>query len=233
MEEKAPSFGVLEQPSPLDGEYLRTLHEWGSLPHVVSIPDTARLLAVLCKQNPSAILKVLADAVLDGDLGYWGLSHDGGWVDDMIRVLHPLNEKLRVRQAADGHLSIRAHVAARGKLHIEAMGVHPGDAVRLLQYRGRKVPAELLALLPPQAEPESTTGAKHIPKATLQENEILRLLQDSGFDPLNLPKRKAGAPGAKSAVKAKALKNGAMFTDKSFDKAWERLRKVGQIAGDD
>jgi hypothetical protein len=58
-----------------------------------------------------------------------------------------------------------------------------------------------------------------------QENEILRVIRQLGYDPQKLPKPKPGKAGVKSAVRPQLG-----FTETVFDKAWERLRNAGLIA---
>lgn len=69
-----------------------------------------------------------------------------------------------------------------------------------------------------------------LPKQPAQERRILELLKAQGHDPLALPKRNPGTRGAKAEVKAMALRENQLFSDKSFDKAWDRLRGHGDIA---
>jgi hypothetical protein len=59
-----------------------------------------------------------------------------------------------------------------------------------------------------------------------QEREILRVINELGYNPKCLPARKPGKPGAKALVR-KSLK----LSDGVFNKAWERLRSDGDIAG--
>lgn len=82
----------------------------------------------------------------------------------------------------------------------------------------------------------STTGTsladvKPIPKQRLQEDWIINTLTENSFDPANLPDRVPGKTGAKHAVQKLALQNKALFSDKSFSLAWERLRSDGRIVG--
>ena len=58
-----------------------------------------------------------------------------------------------------------------------------------------------------------------------QEEEILRVLQELGYEPNKLPKRISGKPGVKAEV-CKVLN----WQGKRFDKAWERLRADGKIS---
>ncbi|KWA65525.1 hypothetical protein WL28_25375 [Burkholderia ubonensis] len=58
-----------------------------------------------------------------------------------------------------------------------------------------------------------------------QEAEILRVIRELGHDPAMLPKQKPGTSGVKSAVRQKLS-----FSQKVFNKAWERLRDAGDVA---
>lgn len=72
------------------------------------------------------------------------------------------------------------------------------------------------------------TAAAGVPESRqrYQEREILRALQDLGYDPLRLPRRPAGTPTAKAEVRT----NLPNMTPAVFKKAWERLREFGEIA---
>lgn len=121
---------VLEPQPHRTGDYLKTLHDWGALPEIVTVPNVARLLALLCKQNPAAILKALEGAIETQQIKYWSWGatpHGGAWKEDAETIL------------------IQNGV---GVLHLGSMGIRPIDAVALLVARGRKVPPELLGLLP-------------------------------------------------------------------------------------
>lgn len=63
-----------------------------------------------------------------------------------------------------------------------------------------------------------------------QENEILRIIRgELKLDPLKLPPRPPGGAWVKSQVKSKLSIPGKLFTDNSFERAWERLRKSEKI----
>lgn len=67
-------------------------------------------------------------------------------------------------------------------------------------------------------------------RQAVQEAQILRMLLALGYDPVALPKPLAGKPGTKAEVRG-SIGAGGMWSGKTvFDKAWERLRKGGQIA---
>lgn len=72
-----------------------------------------------------------------------------------------------------------------------------------------------------------------LPKQRAQESRILELLKDQGYEPLKLSQRKPGKPGPKAEIRTLAMNEPALFTKISFDKAWERLRNDGAVAGAD
>jgi len=62
-----------------------------------------------------------------------------------------------------------------------------------------------------------------------QEVAILDKIRSRGYQPDALPRNESGKSGVKSAVRA-ALANDPLFSGTTvFDKAWERLRKYGDI----
>lgn len=71
------------------------------------------------------------------------------------------------------------------------------------------------------------------PKQRSQEIRILELLKMNGYDPLALAQRKPGKPGPKAEIRTLAMNEPALFSIKSFDKAWERLRGDGSVVGVD
>jgi hypothetical protein len=105
------------------------------------------------------------------------------------------------------------------------------DARRYLEPRGfelREVSvqqrADATALVDADA-PSADSERKPLPRQRYQEDEILREIRNLGHDPKALPNREAGKPWIKSEVRAKF----PQFTDSVFDKAWERLRRAGDI----
>jgi len=80
---------------------------------------------------------------------------------------------------------------------------------------------------PPEAAAEaeaSEPSAPPLPRHLLQERAILRVIRELGYAAKALPKRKPGNSGVKAKVRLKVdLPPGV------FDKAWERLRKQGDI----
>ena len=68
-------------------------------------------------------------------------------------------------------------------------------------------------------------------KMRAQEVRIIELLKAQGHDPLFLPARKKEGPGVKAFIKVIALREPALFSDSSFNKAWDRLSGRKEIAG--
>jgi len=161
----APELGVLRLQSPMSADYLTTLQEWGGLPEVVTIPDAVQLLATLCRQNHAAILKVIETAILSNEIRYWGLSHTGHWTAGMIRVFHKMSGKPKVRpETTTQPTKIGFMLERDGRLHVEAMGINPGDTVDLLRKRGRKIPDALQALYPsPKTDAKVVPATKSTP----------------------------------------------------------------------
>jgi len=69
------------------------------------------------------------------------------------------------------------------------------------------------------------------PRQTAQEDVILQAICAAGYDPKRLPNRTPGKSGIKVTVRAAVQDGKGMFTGSTvFDKAWERLRKAGEIS---
>lgn len=79
-----------------------------------------------------------------------------------------------------------------------------------------------------ESETLEKNGAGPLQRQRFQEQVIIRALNDLGHDPQAIPKWKAGERGVKSAIR-EALK-AHNWSDKVFDKAWQRLRDDGAIA---
>lgn len=218
---------VLTPPAPREGDYLDTLEQWGSLPQYLPLPDAARLIGHKCKQNPSALLKILEEAVLDDAIPFAGMLSTGAWEPGMLRVWQRYQGKPRVKPNEEG-AQVSVRLDSLGRLHSEAVGVRIGDAVALLAKRGRKIPDELRHLLRDATPAPTGTAAPSAPlsRQKHQEREILRTLTDLGYDPQRLPRAPAGTPGPKAEVRKKLPE----MTRRVFEKAWERLRGFGDIA---
>ena len=88
--------------------------------------------------------------------------------------------------------------------------------------------------LPVKTTPEQANTAPTVevlPKQRAQENRILELLVENGYDPVNLAKRWPGKAGPKAEIRTLTMTEPKLFTEKSFEKAWERLRNEGSIDG--
>ena len=77
---------------------------------------------------------------------------------------------------------------------------------------------------------KAATGAPPL-KQPSQEARILELLKAQGYDPINLAERIPGKSGPKAEIRTLALTEVKLFTKGSFNKAWDRLRSTGDIAG--
>lgn len=62
-----------------------------------------------------------------------------------------------------------------------------------------------------------------------QDETILQEIKKQGYNPLKLPKRQAGKPGVKAAIRAVVDGKGLFTGTTVFDASWERLRKFGDI----
>ena len=83
-----------------------------------------------------------------------------------------------------------------------------------------------------QATPQRAEGAPSAPvqRSAAQEAAIIATIRSAGHDPLTLPVNEPGKPGVKAVIR-KALNSDSLFVGtKVFDKAWERLRRQGDIA---
>lgn len=225
--------GFLQEPEPLEAEYLQTLHAFGSLPDILTISDTAAFLAHLCQMDTQAMTTLISEAVLQQEIAFWGLSHNGGWTEGMVRALFLQNE---IAEMEDGRFELKLVNPAR--LHLEAMGVHPFEVAAYLIAKGRKVPDALRDLVSgagghPSEEVEATPETapiKHVPAQRAQENAILIAIRELGYEPSALPKWQAGRDGAKAEVRRLIQPNAPFNGRRSvFDKAWERLRNGGDI----
>ncbi|GAA0576057.1 hypothetical protein ACFQH5_15170 [Halomonas salifodinae] len=71
---------------------------------------------------------------------------------------------------------------------------------------------------------------KHTLKRDVQDGAILAKLREMGYEPTELPKRESGKRGHRAAVRDEFLPcRRDLFTPKSFEKSWERLRGDGRI----
>ncbi|MCU1718854.1 hypothetical protein [Pseudomonas sp. 5P_3.1_Bac2] len=70
----------------------------------------------------------------------------------------------------------------------------------------------------------------YVPKYICQETAILDALHALGYIPENLPKNIPGRPGIKRCIWEKLASRRDLFSDKTFNKAWERLRSDKRIA---
>ena len=87
----------------------------------------------------------------------------------------------------------------------------------------------------PEAMSEANVALRPMQEAPMQrsqaqDTEILKLLSNKGYEPLELPPYRPGVAGVKAEIKS-ALGNKGMWSGATvFDKAWERLSGSGRIA---
>lgn len=141
------------------------------------------------------------------------------------------NIVVRSRQTEIGHLP-----GATLRPHEDWM--FPDDIRAMLAHWkwGREFPFTPQDTAPAQTEtpvPVAVVASVALPKQRVQESRILELLKDQGYEPLKLSQRKPGKPGPKAEIRTLALNEPALFTKSSFEKAWERLRNDGAVAGAD
>ena len=72
----------------------------------------------------------------------------------------------------------------------------------------------------------SEEGERPLPQQRFQEEEILRVIRELNHEPQALPERPHGKRGVKAETRDKL-----QFTERVFNKAWERLRANGEIKG--
>jgi hypothetical protein len=82
-------------------------------------------------------------------------------------------------------------------------------------------------------QPQESTDRelpKPVQRSQAQDTAILSLLKARGYDPLALPRNPHGMPGVKAEVRKEVGIKGIWAGATVFEKAWERLRKRGDIA---
>ena len=99
----------------------------------------------------------------------------------------------------------------------------------------RNEPAPPAADTAVSAEPEtrhSDGGTVPRQKQRAQETRILQLLKEQGHDPLKLPTRAKGKRGTRYEIRTIVLNEKPLiFSNSSFEKAWQRLRDGSEIVG--
>lgn len=83
--------------------------------------------------------------------------------------------------------------------------------------------------IPPKEETSGGKPEKHLSKALQQEAAILDELKRLGHDPLKLPMWCSNKKGVKAEVRAILPKRRDLFTTKTFDTTWQRLRDEKKI----
>ncbi|OIQ92126.1 hypothetical protein GALL_259630 [mine drainage metagenome] len=149
-----------------------------------------------------------------------------------ITLLHPAT-KTPIGAGAAGDAAL---IRRDDLVKFAASLPEPVELVDPLEMQQTEIAADRAAMPQITPDPTAVSGAgKHLTRNSHhryrqreQEEEIMRVLSELGFDPTNLPKRQGGAAGPKSAARKRLS-----YTKSIFDKAWERLRASGAIAGGD
>ncbi len=96
---------------------------------------------------------------------------------------------------------------------------------------------QVLPSAPMQAAPATEQSPSHEPvqRSSAQGAAILDAIRKAGHEPRSLPNRDAGKRGIKALVRNELVGKHKLFPKdgRQFDKAWERLRAFGEIAGGD
>lgn len=72
-----------------------------------------------------------------------------------------------------------------------------------------------------------------LPQLRAQELRIQELISELGHKPGHLPVSKKGVRGIKADIRALALRESSMFTQSTFNKAWQRLRDDDTLVDDE
>ncbi|MDP2416196.1 MAG: hypothetical protein U1D25_00670 [Hydrogenophaga sp.] len=122
--------------------------------------------------------------------------------------------------------------------HLVPEGFAPTKVSPQAQQSSQAAPAPELTPAPhlSGALPEAVTtntdaqSPRPVQRQHAQEQKIIHLICEAGFDPKNLPKNKPGKPGVKATVRKAAARDKIFTGTTVFDKTWERLRNEKQIA---
>jgi hypothetical protein len=148
-------------------------------------------------------------------------------------------------------------IQQNGEVTFPRLAMHPLSAVQLTEFEGRiHWDGRIMALepgiagqwkprlcindllVPMQAirEWEAANNdalesqAKHTPKWQLQDRAMLDTLRKLGYTPEALPPKTPGSDWVKAQARRELALRKDLFTTKTFDSTWERLRKSGDIA---
>ena len=148
-------------------------------------------------------------------------------------------------------------IQQNGEIIFPWKAMHPLSTVRLIELDGKTVWEGRLMTLEAgiygRQQPKLTTAdllvpmvaikaiesastqnkeepAKHVPKGQLQEQAMLDALRKLGYTPDALPPKTPGSNWVKAQARRELSSRKDLFTTKTFDSTWERLRKSGEIA---
>lgn len=148
-------------------------------------------------------------------------------------------------------------IMQHGETAFPSVALHPQSTVVVADHKGTKVwDGQMVALEPGRAgqwkprlkmddllipivaikaiESAGTQNkeepAKHVSKSQLQEQAMLDALRKLGYTPGALPPQTPGSSWVKAQARRGLSSRKDLFTTKTFDSTWERLRKSGEIA---
>lgn len=102
------------------------------------------------------------------------------------------------------------------------------------QMAGRAIAVYRIAPSASSGFPVERSVPKQLSRRQQQDNRLLEILRELGFDPADLPDRAPGKSGPKSLAWAVVReKERRLFTESSFRECWLRLRSDGRIRGSD
>jgi len=131
------------------------------------------------------------------------------------------------------HESFLVNLKPTNQIEEQDLVYIPKFAKWAITKQGWSVPPEFRDLAEDlEAQPSlNVLELKPIPKQVQQQDVIIKIILDLGFDALKLPKFETGKPSLKADVRKIATQNKKLFGSNGvFDKAWERCRKDGTIS---
>lgn len=127
-----------------------------------------------------------------------------------------------VRQEVKVNLS-RTHNGQIIKIGPPALSVPIGE-LRFLKSDIERLANEFLV-------PTAAMAVRPKQRSAVQDDAILAAIKQAGYDPVALPQQQAGKSSVKNMVR-QALDGKHPFVGSTvFDKAWDRLRRNGEIVG--
>lgn len=125
-----------------------------------------------------------------------------------------------------GHIRFGVHWREINRWLKDEFGARETDIPEVFRLQSEPEESES----PSPAKLVEANSQKGLLKSKRQGNAILATLREMGYEPTGYPKQKDGHSGVKADVRGKLLTSRRdLFTEKSFDNAWQRLRNEGHI----